>query len=156
METIEKYFLHPGYIFVSDQPYLIHTVLGSCVSVCLWDCRNRFGGMNHFIYDKAKGGAKNSKYGNVSTSYIIRLMLEMGSHRTDLRAHIMGGGENPMLDSSIGRDNAAIAEKIIRENKIAIASKDVGGNSGRKVIFNNESGEILIYAVTNVRKSDWH
>jgi chemotaxis receptor (MCP) glutamine deamidase CheD len=72
----EKYFLHPGYIFISRNPYLIHTVLGSCVAVCL--------------------------------------------------------------------------------NEIEIITTDVGGQTGRKVIFDSGSGRIIVYKGINIRQDDWY
>lgn len=156
MESVEKYYLQPGCIFVSEQAYLIHTVVGSCVAVCLWDSINGFGGMNHFIYDCARNNTPNGKFGDVSTQYLIRLMLDMGTRKPDIKAHIIGGGQNPMINSTIGRDNVLIAEEILGRKGIKVVTREVGGLIGRKVIFNNESGEILIYKVSNIRKNDWY
>ncbi len=38
-----QYLLKPGYVFLSQEPTLIYTVLGSAVTVCLWDRKNRYG-----------------------------------------------------------------------------------------------------------------
>lgn len=156
MEITDKYFLQPGYIFATEQPYLIHTVLGSCVSVCLWDSVNKFGGMNHYIYSKAGQGTPNARYGNVSIPYLIKLMIQMGTRIENVKAHIIGGGQNPELSSDIGIDNVSIAEEILSKVGIKYITRDVGGTIGRKVIFNTESGEVLVYKVINVRKSDWY
>lgn len=157
MSTEEKYFLKPGYIFASEQPYLIHTVLGSCVSVCLWDVVRKAGGMNHYIYGRANHGNCNARYGDVSILYLIHyLMREMGCRRPNLRAHIIGGGYNRELDSKIGDGNVAVAEELLAENGIEVATKDVGGETGRKVIFNNVTGEVLVYKGINIRRSDWY
>lgn len=156
MKEIEKFFLQPGYIFASDSPHLIHTVLGSCVSVCLWDSKNKYGGMNHYIYSTASKGKQNAKYGDISVPYLIRLMRNMGSKIEDIKAHIIGGGQNPELSSNVGAENIEIAEKILTMKGIEYVVKDVGGTIGRKVVFNTENGEILVYKVLNVRKSDWY
>ncbi len=37
----ENYFLKPGYIFLSENPTVISIVLGSSVSVCLYDSRRK-------------------------------------------------------------------------------------------------------------------
>ncbi|MGE5583611.1 MAG: chemotaxis protein CheD [Bacillota bacterium] len=154
-EEPKKYFLQPGYIFVSEEPYLVHTVLGSCVSVCLWDSAMKYGGINHYIYSTAKNGERTGKYGDIAIPYLIKLMLEKGSKKENLKAHIVGGGENPELNSFIGKENALLAEKLLKQNKIEVITKDVYGELGRKVIFNTGKGEILIYKINEIRKEDW-
>ena len=39
----------PGEYFVSREPKVVYTVLGSCISVCLRDPLAGVGGMNHFM-----------------------------------------------------------------------------------------------------------
>ncbi len=156
MNTEEKYYLEPGYIFASEAPYLIHTVLGSCVSVCIWDSEKKAGGMNHYIYGRSGQGIRSARYGDVSTAYLIRLLLDMGCRKTYMKAHIVGGGHNPELDSVIGDGNVAVAEEILRKNRIETVTSDTGGQTGRKLIFNNATGEILVYKGINIRRNDWY
>jgi chemotaxis protein CheD len=156
MDTQERFFLQPGYIFASKYPYQIHTVLGSCVSVCVWESEKKAGGMNHFIYGRSQQGFYNARYGDVSTMHLIHMMLEMGCQKTYMKAHVIGGGYNPELGSKIGNENARIAEEILMKNRIEIATKDTGGMFGRKLIFNNVTGEILVYKGANIRREDWY
>jgi chemotaxis protein CheD len=156
MNTEEKYYLQPGYIFASEEPYLIHTVLGSCVSVCIWESEKKAGGMNHFIYGRSGQGYGSARYGDVSTAYLIRLLLDMGCRKACMKAHIVGGGHNPELGSKIGDGNVSVAEEILRENRIEIVTRDTGGRIGRKLIFNNSTGEILVYKGVNIRRNDWY
>ena len=37
----KKYYLKPGYIFFSSEGHILETVLGSCVSVCLFDNKKK-------------------------------------------------------------------------------------------------------------------
>ena len=157
MNIEEKYFLKPGYIFVSAQPYLIHTVLGSCVSVCIWDITRNAGGMNHYIYGRATSGNHNARYGDAAITYLVNyLTYEIGCQRINMRAHIIGGGHNRQLDSRIGDENVNIAEAILKRDGIEVVTRDVGGETGRKVIFNNITGEVLVYKGINIRGSDWY
>lgn len=154
--NIGKYYLYPGYIFISEAPYMIHTVLGSCVSVCLWDEARKYGGMNHYIYSKPFENEKNCKFGSISIRYMLTLMYGNGSQKKDLRAHIVGGGYNKHMNASVGDANIEVAEEILGKEGISIVTRDTGGQTGRKVIFNNSSGEILVYKGINVRKGDWY
>lgn len=90
--------------------------------------------MNHYIYGRAKPGQANGKYGDAAILHLIRLMRELGSRREDLRAHIIGGAQNPVLNSRIGEENARWPRDPGSE-RIQVVSQDVGGNLGRKVIL---------------------
>ena len=41
--------LHPGELFVAQEPTLITTILGSCVSVCLFCPKQKIGAMCHGV-----------------------------------------------------------------------------------------------------------
>jgi len=153
----QKYFLHPGYIFVSPKPYVIHTVLGSCISVCIWDSKLRFGGMNHYIHPNPFKNERNSQFGSVSVPHMIKLLVNMGGNKANFKAHIVGGAQNSNIQNClIGKNNVTVAEEILKENSIEIVTMDTGGDMGRKVIFDNETGEIVIYKVNNIRECDWY
>jgi chemotaxis protein CheD len=154
----QKYFLHPGYIFVSKEPYLISTVLGSCVSVCIWDSVSGIGGMNHHIHAKPFCKKEySSQFGSIAIPYMIKELVKMGGIKTNFRAHIIGGAQNPSMGSSlIGKENIKIAEDILRKHFIQIITHDTAGQMGRKVVFDTETGEIAVYKVNSLRESDWH
>ena len=156
MEELKTYFLHPGYIFASQEPHLIHTVLGSCVAVCLWDPKHQYGGMCHYVLTQSNEGEHTGKYGDIAIPHLIRLMLEMGSDRGELKAHIVGGGDNLKFHSMVGTTNADLAEKLLQQYRIEVLTRDVKGHFGRKVIFNTGNGEILIYKINDIRKDDWY
>jgi chemotaxis protein CheD len=48
-----------------------------------------------------------------------------------------------------------IARKILREKGIAIASEDVGGSVGRKIVFDLATGHVAVLKVHKVRDEDW-
>ena len=45
----KRIVLHPGEYQVSPTPVLLSTLLGSCVSVCMYDSVAGTMGMNHFL-----------------------------------------------------------------------------------------------------------
>ena len=153
---MQKYYLQPGFIFVSEQPYYIHTVLGSCVSVCIWDEARKYGGMNHYIYSRPLGSECNARFGTVSIPHLLKLMFESGSLVQNLKAHIIGGGYSTYAGPSTGEANREVAEEILDRNGILVVTKDTGGQTGRKVVFNNYNGEIIVYKGIDVRKGDWY
>ena len=48
-ETEKKVYLHPGHLYFGSGPVQVSTVLGSCVSVCLFDASHTAAGVSHYI-----------------------------------------------------------------------------------------------------------
>lgn len=152
--TNEKnHYLMAGNIFAHRLPHCVTTVLGSCVSVCLWDQRQRFGGMNHFMLPFWNGeGLASPRYGNIAVSKLIERLQDLGAERRDLRAKVFGGGvvlnvTNPFMN--IGERNILVAEDVLRNEGIPILSADTGGKVGRKLIFNTGTGMVLVKKLAN-------
>ena len=152
-----NYFLEPGYIFLATRPTVISGVLGSCVAVCIYDRKRRIGGMNHFQlpFTKEKHLAT-ARYGNVATITLVRMMTENGSKPRHLEAQISGGAHDPeMSGKNIGRENIQMARKLLTRKRIRIVSEDVGGEKGRKVVFNTHTNEVAVIKVEKLRTADW-
>ncbi len=154
----KDYFLRPGFIYMPEKPTVISTVLGSSVSVSLYDKKLKTGGMNHFLFPHADVRKKSTAlFGNVAVPVLIRMMMENGSKRSHLEAQIFGGAFNIDLSPrDIGQDNFKTARQILDHRQIRIVSEDVGGSKGRKVVFNTNSYEIGILKVERLRESDWY
>ena len=152
------YLLKPGYIFVPDQSISISTVIGSGVSVCIYDKKKKKGGMNHFQFPyMAEKGKTTARYGNVATTALIKMMLAGESKIKNLNAQIFGGAFNSGKDNKdIGMQNIEIAKSTLSENKISIISEDIGGEKGRKIVFNIRTNEIAVLKVDNLRDADWY
>jgi chemotaxis protein CheD len=144
MHAIEKFYLYPGRSVVTKEALEISTILGSCVSVCLFDSLRRIAGMNHFLLpvnDKFESDIE--KYGDTSMEFILDKMLGMGSNQRDLVAKVFGGGELLTYKNSsfnIGKKNIEVALDFICAHDIRVISKEVGGIRGRKIIFNTLTG----------------
>ncbi|MBF0459775.1 MAG: chemotaxis protein CheD [Magnetococcales bacterium] len=143
-----KPFLLPGALFAKDGDYVITTVLGSCIAVCLWDPRLRKGGMNHYKLPLWNGdGLPSPKFGNIAIVKLIEHMLEMGCSKRELKAKVFGGGA--VLQSSsgflnVGQRNIEVAHEFLAQAQIPIIASDMGGEVSRKVIFNTQDGSILM------------
>lgn len=146
MDNHLKYFLLPGAIKVSRQPMEITTLLGSCISVCLWDSKLKYGGINHFMMPFWNGtGLASPKYGNIAIEKLVNNMINLGSEKKDLVAKVFGGAS--VLNSSecifnIGERNIEIQSSILKDEGIDIVAASVGGTLGRKLIFSTETGTV--------------
>lgn len=146
--ALPTHYLHPGIIFVSAQPHLVTTVLGSCIAVCLWDPHACIGGINHYLLPLWNGeGLPTPRYGNIAIPLLIDKLKEHGCLPSRLVAKIFGGatmwGGNETV-FSVGERNASFAYRFLAEQNISILGADIGGDSGRKVIFDTGSGVVLL------------
>lgn len=142
---MENVYLYPEGIMVASNPLTIHTVLGSCVSVVLFDTKVSIGGINHYMLPFWNGkGLATPRYGNIAIQKLFEKMLALGASQRNMIAKVFGGSEVLQKGSEarfkIGERNAEVAVKTLELLKIPIKGKSLGGNFGRKVIFDTTSG----------------
>jgi len=145
---LKTHFLYPAALFAHDEPYLVDTILGSCVAVCLYDSQKKIGGINHFMLPFWNGnGLASPKYGNIAIQKLIDKMIELGATHSNIQAKIFGGGEVVETKTNlfrIGERNIEMAISSLKEHKIRITGQSVGGKNGRKIRFNTETGVVLM------------
>jgi len=143
-----RFYLTPGNIFVSREGYHVTTILGSCVSVCLWDPVIKAGGINHFMLPLWNGdGLASPRYGNIAIRKLIAKMLDLGAEKRRLQAKVFGGGDVIKMGNTfmnIGERNIITAEDVLEREGIPVIGKDVGGTRGRKIIYNTATNEVLL------------
>jgi chemotaxis protein CheD len=141
----KKFYLHPGQVFTSRECHAVTTILGSCVSVCLWDPSAKIGGINHFLLPTRTGDAPASpRFGDLAIRQLIEQLVAFGCRRQNLLAKIFGGAcvleAFQVRESHLGQRNAQVAEQILAAAGIPLAGQDVGGQRGRKLIFHTDDG----------------
>ncbi|HEY5998058.1 MAG TPA: chemotaxis protein CheD [bacterium] len=147
-EQTETFVLLPGMIRAGRGEGLVRTVLGSCVSVCLWDPAIGAGGMNHYLLPLWNGeGLPSPRYGNVAIPRLIERVLELGCRRDRLVAKVFGGGA--VLDISVGlfpvgERNASLALEQLGAERIPVVARDVGGEWTRTIVFNHGTGVVRL------------
>ena len=144
----EKFFLLPGKVQCSEKEMIITTLLGSCVAVALHDPLTKIGGLNHYLLPEVlKGETPSPRYGSFAIQDLIDHLEKLGADRLQLQAKIFGGANvlaNNSIGESIGKRNIEIAQKMLKEMGIPVVRKDLGGERGRKIIFNTASFEVLV------------
>ena len=144
---VKNVFLLPGSIYVTTEPTLVTTVLGSCIAVCLWDSVWKFGGMNHFVLPYAPKGQRSARYGDIAIESLINGMRDFGSKRGDLRAKVFGGASVlPFSDAekTVGARNIEAALELLKKSRIRVIARSLGGMSGLWVRLNTASSEVSV------------
>jgi chemotaxis protein CheD len=143
-----EHFLFPCTLFADSLPHQALTILGSCVAVCLYDEKRKYGGMNHYMLPWWDGKVMPTpKYGNVAIERLLEKMKSMGSNQDHLVAKIFGGAHQlPTLNSgiAIGNRNVATAEELLGTYRIRIVSRSTGGERGRRILFHTHTNQVFM------------
>lgn len=132
------------------------TVLGSCVSTCLFDPEEQVGGMNHFLLAEPPAGGHevDEHYGVYLMEMLINEMLANGAAKHRLRAHLYGGANLHPGMAQIGTANASFAKGFLTRERITLVREDLGGTNARRVDFRPASGMVRCRTVANTLASE--
>ncbi|MFA4915876.1 MAG: hypothetical protein WC560_04315 [Syntrophales bacterium] len=145
-------FLRPGEYYATNQPEILGTVLGSCISVCLFDEENRIGGMNHFMLPGCISTqeilfSEIGRYGLYAMELLIGEIIKKGGNRKTLKGKCFGGGSVlrfRQYDGNIPEANIRFIRKFFELEEIPLITENMGGSYGRKIYFFVPEGRILM------------
>lgn len=151
--------LLPGDYYIALQQELLATVLGSCVSLCLFDPVLKIGGMNHFMLpDHPKDNeAVLTRYGWPAMTCVLEGLLKAGAVKSRLVAKIFGGAQGFRASSAlrVGETNIACASRFLAEHGLTCQARDVGGRDARRLLFFSDSGQVKMLRIVHTqRQSD--
>ncbi|MDQ7073844.1 MAG: chemoreceptor glutamine deamidase CheD [Gammaproteobacteria bacterium] len=151
----------PGEYYVTSTDEIITTVLGSCISACIWDQGRGIGGMNHFMLPSNESGgwggsdlvSTATRYGNHAMEQMINSILKHGGRRGRLSVKIFGGGKIISSMSDVGKKNIKFVEDYINNEELTLLAEDVGGGQARKVIFYPKTGRARVKRLKNLHNN---
>ena len=153
---IDAVTLRIGEYYASNESEVIHTVLGSCVAVCLFDPYSQTGGMNHILLP-GKADMRvfdnSARYGINAMELLINNLMELGAKRIRLKAKVFGGAHVISTISEkngMGPKNVEFVEEFLKCESIEILASDVGGVESRKIFFFTDTGEVLLKRIPPV------
>ncbi len=143
-----QYSIHIGGVFASREPAVVHTVLGSCIAVCLYDNDSCIGGMNHFMLPEGGMDAPGStRYGVHAMELLINQCMKLGADRYKLTAKVFGGGHVLKMretEGNVPKSNIRFALEFLKLEHIPILSQDLGGYAARVIYFHTDTGRTLL------------
>jgi len=152
----KRIILNPGEYYITNKNVILQTLLGSCVSACLYDPVKRIIGMNHFLLTNRRY-AKNmpvciteaGRYGIHSMELLINEMMMLGANRKNLKAKAFGAGNVLNYESThdnffcVGEVNRKFILEFLELEGIPLISSDLGGEKGRIIYFS--SGDYAVH-----------
>lgn len=151
--------LQPGELFIGRKPAEVHTILGSCVSVSMFNPRLKVGAICHGRQPARACGEHQcglkichglGDWVSCSVRFMLAYFDQHGTLRRELEVKLFGGarmfGLSPKgaSEDPIGKRNVDAAMAIIKEEKLHLMSTDVGGAFGRNLVFDTQTGEVLL------------
>lgn len=106
--------------------------------------------MNHFLLPETINNAKSLDGGISATRALIQSMIRKASIIKNLEAQVFGGANRFFKDESflnVGRQNVEAARIALEETGVRIVHQDTGGEPGRKIYFNTQTGMVLIQKI---------
>lgn len=147
---------------IAKAPDTIRTSgLGSCVGAVIYDQQNKIAGLAHVMLPDSKHTKQRllntHKYADTAIPELVDLLIANGAKKNNLKAKLAGGAQMFSFRSHsdimrIGPRNTEAVTEIIRELRIPIIASDVGGNSGRTIEFNPDTGQLKIRTVNQGEK----
>lgn len=148
MAAAKTIVLLPGEHFAGDERFRVRTLLGSCVSIVLWQPHRRIGAMSHFVLaggSAVNDGELNGRYGNEALALMLADLRELGVAPADCQAKVFGGGamfETGTKLPDVGRKNGEAARELLLQQGIPIVSESLFGEGHRQIIFSIRTGEV--------------
>ena len=150
-------FLKPAEVCFTEEQALVMTVLGSCISVTMFNRRLPFAGMCHVLmpncrHDEACRGYCHEafRYTDCAIKQMAEKFESLGIKRNEIvlkvfgGADIMAGHDKGRRTLSVGRQNIDSARKTLLNERLRVSASHVGGAFGRKVLFFTQTGEVLM------------
>ncbi|GAB7026758.1 chemotaxis protein CheD [Geotalea toluenoxydans] len=159
IETIDRFkrvILDPGEFHAAADATVISTLLGSCVSACLYDPIGKVIGMNHFLLSNRRYSrdlplyvSEAGRYGIHAMELLINEMLKRGAQKRFLKAKVFGGANIMVSRESLGNFacvsevNCRFIREFLKNENIDIVAEDLGKDHGRVIHFSN--GDFAVY-----------
>lgn len=144
-------YLKPGELYFAEEPTLVTTILGSCVSIVMYNSRLCTGGICHALLPTGSCASDEGlRYVECSVHRMLETLHERGIQRHEIEVKLFGGSDILKISrtesriKTIGRQNIDRALAIIREEGLNLVSSDLGGSMGRKLFFYTHTGEVLL------------
>jgi len=146
--------IQSGGVHATAKPTRIGTILGSCVSACLYDPVTRVGGMNHFMLPQGTDDEMPTRYGIHAMEMLINALLKLGAHRENLVAKIFGASNviaNLGGVDGVAQRNANFVETFLADERIPVLARKLGGSLGLRVRFETATGRVFVRPIDPVQ-----
>jgi len=156
-----KAFLKPGEIVFAKAPFVVSTLLGSCVSATIWHPHRLIGGMCHILLPEQTIEGQDTKYAESAVEYFLSNILLCDTLPCEYELRIYGGGNmfphiKKPAKSDVGNRNIRMMRYFLQKVGFILRKgmDDVGGENYRRLTLNVTTGEVNLNS-NKVEQSCW-
>ena len=149
-----KIFLHPGELVFAESGTHVHTILGSCVAICLWHPLLKFGGMCHFLLPSrpagtAASGEFDGRYGDEAMQLFDQVVRLHHTGCDEYQAEIFGGANaigssTESTENLIGKRNIEKAKQLLSVRQIEIKTVQVCESQHQRIVMDFSTGHVRV------------
>lgn len=142
-----------------DQLYSLG--LGSCIGVAIYDTSVKIGGLIHILLPTFQGFENGNhvrtKFADSGISELVDALVKAGASRARMKAKMAGGASMFMTSGTssvheVGKRNIQSSKDTLKRLGIELIAQDTGGNKGRTIYFDIETGQLTIKTVDKTLK----
>lgn len=148
----EEFTLQPGEAKIVRRPTVLRTILGSCAGVTFCAKRLGIGAMCHPMLPTRRLSGMTERdapdrFVDLAIRRMLRELMKLGARRDEIEVKLFGCCD--VLDFeegrvTIGRMNAEMAVKVLADEGVQIAARQVGGPVGMYIYFMSDTGEVWL------------
>lgn len=130
--------------------------LGSCVGVAIYDSAAKVGGLIHILLPTCQGFENGNhvrtKFADSGITELVEALVRAGASRMRMRAKMAGGASMFMTNGTssvheVGKRNIQSSRDTLKRLGIELVAYDTGGNKGRTIYFDIDTGQLTIKTV---------
>ncbi len=149
-------FLKPAEIYLGDQPAIVTTTLGSCVSIIFYDRVHNLSAISHALLPAANGQRNRFKYVDSGFSWMLEQFQLRGVKMDRVQVKLFGGADLLEYDNgdfrkaTIGQQNIQKALELVEAHGLNLKASNLGGTLGQKIFFYTQCGKVLVKKIEKV------
>lgn len=129
---------------------LVCVGVGSCVVITVHDPAEQLGALAHVLLPREGDGIATghpARFASTAVPLLLNSLRARGANGP-FRAKIVGGaslfGDVLAPKGGIGLRNAEAAREALAAAGVPIVAEDIGGTSGRSIVFDVETGNVAV------------
>lgn len=142
--------LKPGELYLGEEPTVVVTTLGSCVSLIFFHQRQRLGAICHALLPSDQHQEHSFRFVDRSFYWMLAQFQSRGITLNELQVKLFGGADvlefcqGGGRSATVGQQNIHQALELFRAHGLQVQASNVGGTWGRKIFFYTHTGEVLL------------
>jgi chemotaxis protein CheD len=129
---------------------LVCVGVGSCVVITIFDAAAQVGALAHVLLpDETQGSSAGhpARFATTAVPLLLNALKARGANGPYVAK--LAGGAGLFADvltskGRVGERNVAAARAALQEAGVAISGEDVGGGTGRSIVFDVETGKVAV------------